>query len=98
MGPRTGLDDVKRRKFLILPGLELRPLSRPASSHTDCAIPAHIIGLLYTINSYSNVSDVCLYTDHTQHGSVTSSMWTLPQARICNRSAVTEHQTWLASL
>jgi hypothetical protein len=29
LGPRAGLDDVKR-KFLILPGLELQPLGRPA--------------------------------------------------------------------
>jgi hypothetical protein len=29
-GPRTGLDDVEKRKFLTLPGLELRPLGRPA--------------------------------------------------------------------
>jgi hypothetical protein len=30
VGPRTGLDDVEERKFLILPGLELQPLGRPA--------------------------------------------------------------------
>jgi hypothetical protein len=29
--PRAGQDDVKR-KFLTLPGLELRPLGRPARS------------------------------------------------------------------
>jgi hypothetical protein len=34
MGPRTGLDDVQNRKLLILPGLELRPLARPASSES----------------------------------------------------------------
>jgi hypothetical protein len=28
------LDDVERRKFLILPGLELRPLGRPARSRS----------------------------------------------------------------
>jgi hypothetical protein len=28
VGPRAGLDDVERRKFLTLPGLELRLLSR----------------------------------------------------------------------
>jgi hypothetical protein len=38
VGPRVGLDDLEERKFLALPGLELRPLGRPA--HTDCAIPA----------------------------------------------------------
>jgi hypothetical protein len=30
MGPRAGLDDVEKRKFLTLPGLELRPLGCPA--------------------------------------------------------------------
>jgi hypothetical protein len=30
--PRAGLDDVEKRKFLTVPGLELRPLGRPARS------------------------------------------------------------------
>jgi hypothetical protein len=30
VGPRTSLDDMKKRKFLPLPGLELRPLVHPA--------------------------------------------------------------------
>jgi hypothetical protein len=30
--PRAGLDDVEKRKFLTLPGLELRLLVRPARS------------------------------------------------------------------
>jgi hypothetical protein len=34
VGPRAGLDDVEKRKFLILPGLELRPLGRPARSQS----------------------------------------------------------------
>jgi hypothetical protein len=29
---RAGLDDVEKRKLLTLPGLKLRPLSRPARS------------------------------------------------------------------
>jgi hypothetical protein len=29
---REGLDDLEKRKFLTLPGLELRPLGRPARS------------------------------------------------------------------
>jgi hypothetical protein len=33
MGPRTGLDDMKR-KFLTLTGLELRPLCRPARNQS----------------------------------------------------------------
>jgi hypothetical protein len=32
--PRAGLDDVEKRKFLTLPGLELRPLGRPARSQS----------------------------------------------------------------
>jgi hypothetical protein len=35
VGPRAGVDDVKKRKFLTLPGLELRPLSLPAQGHAD---------------------------------------------------------------
>jgi hypothetical protein len=34
VGPRAGLNDVEKRKFLTLPGLELRPLGRPAHSVT----------------------------------------------------------------
>jgi hypothetical protein len=30
VGPRAGLDDVEKRKFLTLPRLELRPLGRQA--------------------------------------------------------------------
>jgi hypothetical protein len=32
--PRAGLDDVEKRKFLTLPGLELRSLGRPVHSYT----------------------------------------------------------------
>jgi hypothetical protein len=32
--PRASLDDVEKRKYLTLPGLELRPLGRPASSQS----------------------------------------------------------------
>jgi hypothetical protein len=32
VGPRTGLDDVEKRRILPLPGLELRPLCRLARS------------------------------------------------------------------
>jgi hypothetical protein len=34
VGPRTGLDDVKNREFLPLPGLELRLLCRSARSQS----------------------------------------------------------------
>jgi hypothetical protein len=32
--PRAGLDNAEKRKFLTLPGLELRPLGRPARSQS----------------------------------------------------------------
>jgi hypothetical protein len=34
VGPRTGLDDLETRKFLTVPGLELRSLGRPACSQS----------------------------------------------------------------
>jgi hypothetical protein len=43
VGPRAGLDDVEKRKFLILPELELRALGCPARS---CAIPTALSQLL----------------------------------------------------
>jgi hypothetical protein len=32
--PRAGVDDVEKRKFFTLPGLELQPLGRPARSQS----------------------------------------------------------------
>jgi hypothetical protein len=34
MGPRAGLDEMEKRKYLTLLELELRPLARPASSQS----------------------------------------------------------------
>jgi hypothetical protein len=34
VGPRTGLDDVKKTKTLLLLGLKLRPLDHQASSQS----------------------------------------------------------------
>jgi hypothetical protein len=34
LDPRAGLDDVEKKKFLTLTGLELQPLSRPARSQS----------------------------------------------------------------
>jgi hypothetical protein len=57
VGPRAGLDDVEKRKFLTLQGLKLRPLGRLAhiaSRYTDYAIPA----------LYSQLSSVQFYVSH----------------------------------
>jgi hypothetical protein len=43
--PKAGLDDMEKRKFLTLPGLELRPLDRPARSQS-----------LYRLCRYSKLS------------------------------------------
>jgi hypothetical protein len=42
VGPRTGPHDVEKRTISPLPGLELRPIGRPASRYSDCAIPLYI--------------------------------------------------------
>jgi hypothetical protein len=34
VSPTDGLDDEEKGKFLTLPGLELRPLGRPAGSQS----------------------------------------------------------------
>jgi hypothetical protein len=34
VGSRTDLDDMEKWKFLAIPGLELRPLGRPAHSQS----------------------------------------------------------------
>jgi hypothetical protein len=45
MGPRAGLDKKEKRKFLILPGLQLRSLQRPARRQSlyRCAITSSYI-------------------------------------------------------
>jgi hypothetical protein len=34
MDPKAGVDDLEKRIFLTLPGLEVRPLSRPGRSQS----------------------------------------------------------------
>jgi hypothetical protein len=34
VGPRVGLDDVEKRKFWTLPGLEIEPLGLPARNQS----------------------------------------------------------------
>jgi hypothetical protein len=51
VGPRVGLDDVEKRKFVTLQGLELRPSAvQPVASRcTDCAILTPVTKLGYII-------------------------------------------------
>jgi hypothetical protein len=41
MGPRTGVGDVEKRKFLTLPGFELRSLGLPARSQSLYRLSYH---------------------------------------------------------
>jgi hypothetical protein len=56
VGPRTGLDEVEKRKILSLRGLEIRSLVHPLTRrHSDCALLASLrrrIGELNTHSSY----------------------------------------------
>jgi hypothetical protein len=53
--PRAGLDDLKKRKFLTLPGLELRPLGHPARSQSPYrlrypdSLQLHVRHVIYNI-------------------------------------------------
>jgi hypothetical protein len=47
--PRSGLDDVKKRKFLTLPGLKLRPLGSPARSLSLYRLS--YLGSLFTVRT-----------------------------------------------
>jgi hypothetical protein len=52
VGPRAGLDDLEKRKFLTLPGLKLRFLGRPARSQSlyRLAYPGSLVVLHTDIN------------------------------------------------
>jgi hypothetical protein len=39
VNPRADLENVEKRKFLTLPGLELQPLGRPAHSQSLYRLP-----------------------------------------------------------
>jgi hypothetical protein len=49
VGPRADLDDVKR-KFLILPGLELQPLARQAHSQSLYRLRYNYISIIHVFN------------------------------------------------
>jgi hypothetical protein len=51
--PSASLDDVEERKFLTLPGFELRPLGRPARSQS-------IYRLRLSGSQNSGVKHICL--------------------------------------
>jgi hypothetical protein len=56
VGPRTSLDDMERRKILLLPGLKLPPLSHPAHSQ-----------LLYRLRYRSSLKGLRKTTKNLNH-------------------------------
>jgi hypothetical protein len=61
VGPRTGLDDLEKRKFLTLPGLEPLTLGRPARSQSLYRLRYPCSLLITSINLKSKVkSSMCL--------------------------------------
>jgi hypothetical protein len=43
VGPSAGLDDVEKRTFLTISGLELRPLDRPTRSQSLYRLHLHLV-------------------------------------------------------
>jgi hypothetical protein len=60
MDPRAGLDDLEKTKFLTLPGLELRPLGRPARSQSLYRLryPGSRVNYVH-MNLYRTLLDIC---------------------------------------
>jgi hypothetical protein len=73
VGPRAGLDDVKKRKFLTLPGLEFRLLGRPAHSQSLYRLryPGSRINYVYQL--------ICYPTGHEANVTVVNSASTSRQ-------------------
>jgi hypothetical protein len=44
--PRAGLDDVEKRKFFIIQGLELRPLGHPARTQSRFYVKGKVVPML----------------------------------------------------
>jgi hypothetical protein len=69
--PRAGLDDVEESKFLTLPGLELRPIGRPARSQSLYRL--HYPGLLLLLlllllHMYDIITCNFSPSEHELHG------------------------------
>jgi hypothetical protein len=59
VGPRTGLDDVEKKKFLTLPGLELQPFGRPTRRHSlyRLSYPGSFVGFSNVVMKLEVVYD-----------------------------------------
>jgi hypothetical protein len=90
---KAGLDDLEKRKFLTLPGLELRPLDRPARS--DYAIPApHIYWVELIIQCEESANIKYVWGRESAPSMSTSLTTTLEfEASITNWEFLLEEQT-----
>jgi hypothetical protein len=93
VGTRGGLDAVEKRKFLTLPGLELRPLDRPARSQSlyrlrcpgsnKLRVPNLISKKLLEPNYISSIHYTS--TEMTHFCSSSSPSWVELSSPICQR-------------
>jgi hypothetical protein len=65
VGPRAGLDDVEKSKFLTLPALELRTLGRPVRSQSLYRLhyPDHISSNI-NISKHKGRKTESKFTEH----------------------------------
>jgi hypothetical protein len=67
VGPRARLDELEKRKFLTLPGLEFRPLGRPTRSQLlyRLSYPGPLLYKVLTIIATSRVELMipCMHTN-----------------------------------
>jgi hypothetical protein len=73
VGPRTGLNDVEKRRFLALPRLELRSLGRRARSQSLYRLryPSFALGILELENIYSHIQIFHYYIIRHKYGRTT---------------------------
>jgi hypothetical protein len=73
-GPRAGLDDVEKRKFLTVPGLELRPLGLP--THSAVAIPTALSQLLqYNMENQKSALSHFHPKVEIEHSNIQENIW-----------------------
>jgi hypothetical protein len=73
--PKAGVDDVKKRKFLTLPGLELRTLGRPANSQSLYRLRYPGSPSLRSVLMLSSNPCLCIPSDLFPSGSLTKIIY-----------------------
>jgi hypothetical protein len=87
VNPRAGLEDMEERKLLILPGLELRPLGRPARSQL-------VYRLRYPDSYWCGSMSENVFTFHHRHKDEVKER--IPEDSIpVNEDICSEFEYWL---